>query len=67
MRGAIRERDSALWAELGRGGDGDDVMSEERELRRVAQAEHGEPVVARDRVGRRLRGQGVGVSNGPLS
>jgi hypothetical protein len=33
--------------ESGRGGDGEDVMWGEPELRRVAQAEHGEAVVAR--------------------
>jgi len=48
VRGAIRERDAGLRVELGRGGDGDDEMSQERKLRRVAQAEHGEAAVARD-------------------
>ena len=37
-----------LRVERGPGGDGDDVMCEERELRRVSQAEHGETVIARD-------------------
>ena len=50
VRGAIRERDARPWAELGRGGDRDDEMSEERELRRVAQGEHGEAAAARDGV-----------------
>jgi hypothetical protein len=40
--------EGALLAERGPGGDEDDVMSGERELRCATQAEHGEPMIGGD-------------------
>jgi hypothetical protein len=44
----VRGHGGALRTDRVRGGDDGDVMSGERALRRVAQAEHGEAVIARD-------------------
>lgn len=45
---AVPHLGGELRTERGPGGDDEDVMCEEQELRRVTQTEHGEPAVARD-------------------